>query len=101
MLQSKANVIIGHLCASTHFATSSTAVLSKLATMRARSYVLRLLLQVGRKIFLQKDRRSVVLCVVDVWDFDGSLPRSAIKWVQLGAGGSRGRGLARVGQEGD
>lgn len=35
--------------------------------------------KVGRKIFLQKDRRSVVLCVVDVWDFDGSLPRSAIK----------------------
>jgi hypothetical protein len=35
--------------------------------------------KVGRKIFLQKDRRAVVLCVVDVWDFDGSLPRSALK----------------------
>lgn len=31
--------------------------------------------KVGRKIFLQKDRKAVVLCVVDVWDFDGSLPR--------------------------
>ena len=35
--------------------------------------------KVGRKIFLQKDRRAVVLCVVDVWDFDGSLPRAALK----------------------
>ncbi|GFR47130.1 hypothetical protein Agub_g8817, partial [Astrephomene gubernaculifera] len=35
--------------------------------------------KVGRKIHLQKDRRAVVLCVVDVWDFDGSLPRLAIK----------------------
>ena len=35
--------------------------------------------KVGRKIFLQKDRRAVVLCVVDVWDFDGSLPRSALQ----------------------
>ena len=35
--------------------------------------------KVGRKIFLQKDRRAVVLCVVDIWDFDGSLPRSALQ----------------------
>lgn len=35
--------------------------------------------QVGRKIALQKDRRALVLCVVDVWDFDGSLPRTALQ----------------------
>lgn len=35
--------------------------------------------QVGSKIALQKFRRSVVLCVVDVADFDGSLPRGAIR----------------------
>ena len=35
--------------------------------------------KVGRKIFLQKDRRAVVLCVVDVWDFDGSLPKLALQ----------------------
>ncbi len=35
--------------------------------------------KVGRKIALQKDRRAVVLCVVDVWDFDGSLPRLALR----------------------
>jgi hypothetical protein len=35
--------------------------------------------QVGTKIRLQKDRRALVLCVVDVWDFDGSLPRAALK----------------------
>jgi hypothetical protein len=34
---------------------------------------------VGTKIRLQKDRRALVLCVVDVWDFDGSLPRAALK----------------------
>ncbi|EFJ44727.1 hypothetical protein VOLCADRAFT_118673 [Volvox carteri f. nagariensis] len=34
--------------------------------------------KVGRKIHLQKDRKAVVLCVVDLWDFDGSLPRQAI-----------------------
>jgi hypothetical protein len=34
--------------------------------------------QVGRKIALQKDRQAMVLCVVDVWDFDGSLPRTAL-----------------------
>ncbi len=33
----------------------------------------------GTKIRLQKDRRALVLCVVDVWDFDGSLPRMALK----------------------
>ena len=33
----------------------------------------------GTKIKLQKDRRALVLCVVDVWDFDGSLPRLALK----------------------
>ena len=31
--------------------------------------------RVGRKIALQKYRRAIVLCVVDVTDFDGSLPR--------------------------
>lgn len=35
--------------------------------------------KVGNKIQLQKFRRSVVLCVVDVADFDGSLPRSALR----------------------
>ncbi|KAI3430584.1 hypothetical protein D9Q98_005177 [Chlorella vulgaris] len=35
--------------------------------------------KVGMKIQLQKFRRSVVLCVVDVADFDGSLPRQAIR----------------------
>ncbi|MEW5302007.1 MAG: hypothetical protein WDW36_004821 [Sanguina aurantia] len=35
--------------------------------------------KVGRKIALQKDRRAVVLCVVDIWDFDGSLPRKALQ----------------------
>lgn len=39
----------------------------------------RLPTQVGRKIHLQKDRRAVVLCVVDMWDFDGSLPRAALR----------------------
>uniref|UniRef100_A0A383WDX7 Uncharacterized protein n=1 Tax=Tetradesmus obliquus TaxID=3088 RepID=A0A383WDX7_TETOB len=34
--------------------------------------------KVGRKIALQKDRQAMVLCVVDVWDFDGSLPRTAL-----------------------
>lgn len=35
--------------------------------------------KVGRKITLQKDRRAVVLCVVDICDFDGSLPRLALQ----------------------
>ncbi|KAL4448813.1 hypothetical protein ABPG77_007530 [Micractinium sp. CCAP 211/92] len=35
--------------------------------------------KVGNKIQLQKFRRSVVLCVVDVADFDGSLPRGALR----------------------
>ena len=35
--------------------------------------------QVGRKIALQRDRRAVVLVVVDVADFDGSLPRAALR----------------------
>ena len=34
--------------------------------------------KVGRKIKLQKYRRAVVLCVVDMADFDGSLPREAL-----------------------
>lgn len=34
--------------------------------------------KVGRKIALQKDRQAMVLCVVDLWDFDGSLPRAAL-----------------------
>jgi hypothetical protein len=37
--------------------------------------------KVGRKIALQKDRQALVLCVVDVWDFDGSLPRAALTCV--------------------
>ena len=35
--------------------------------------------RVGRKIKLQKYRRAVVLCVVDMADFDGSLPRAALQ----------------------
>ncbi|GMH38392.1 hypothetical protein BSKO_06276 [Bryopsis sp. KO-2023] len=35
--------------------------------------------KVGRKIALQKGRRAVILCVVDVTDFDGSLPRAALQ----------------------
>ncbi|CAD7696687.1 unnamed protein product [Ostreobium quekettii] len=35
--------------------------------------------RVGRKIQLQKGRRAIVLCVVDLVDFDGSLPREAIR----------------------
>lgn len=34
---------------------------------------------VGRKLSLQKFRRSIVLMVVDLSDFDGSLPRAAIR----------------------
>jgi len=34
--------------------------------------------KVGRKMALQKFRRPVVLCVVDMADFDGSLPRHAL-----------------------
>jgi len=34
--------------------------------------------KVGRKITLQKDRKATVLCVVDIADFDGSLPRTAL-----------------------
>lgn len=36
-------------------------------------------LKVGRKIGLQRNRRAVVLCVVDAADFDGSLPRTALQ----------------------
>ena len=35
--------------------------------------------KVGRKIALQRDRKAVVLCVLDVADFDGSLPRAALR----------------------
>lgn len=35
--------------------------------------------KVGRKLQLQKFRRAVVLCVVDLQDFDGSLPRQALE----------------------
>ena len=35
--------------------------------------------RVGRKLALQRFRRSVVLCVVDAADFDGSLPRNALR----------------------
>lgn len=34
--------------------------------------------KVGTKLALQRFRRSVVLCVVDIADFDGSLPREAL-----------------------
>jgi hypothetical protein len=34
--------------------------------------------KVGRKIAVTPHRRAVVLCVVDVADFDGSLPRAAL-----------------------
>ena len=33
----------------------------------------------GRKIGLQRQRRAVVLVVVDAADFDGSLPRAALE----------------------
>ena len=40
--------------------------------------------KVGGKIRLQRHRRAVVLCVVDVADFDGSLPRAALQvWGSL------------------
>ncbi len=55
--------------------------------------------KVGRKIALQKFRRAVVLCVVDVADFDGSLPRDAVRWgwssgcvYVYGGGGGKGGG---------
>ncbi len=35
--------------------------------------------RVGRKLALQRFRRSVVLCVIDAADFDGSLPRKALR----------------------
>jgi hypothetical protein len=35
--------------------------------------------KVGRKIALQQDRRAVVMVVIDVADFDGSLPRAALR----------------------
>lgn len=43
--------------------------------------------KVGRKIAFQKTRAAVILCVVDVADFDGSLPRQAIQALvpQIGA----------------
>ncbi len=45
--------------------------------------------KVGRKLALQKFRRSVVLCVVDIADFDGSLPRAALsQLLETAAGGS-------------
>ena len=34
--------------------------------------------KVGQKIALQKFRTPIVLCVVDIADFDGSLPRQAL-----------------------
>ena len=34
--------------------------------------------KVGQKIALQKFRTPIVLCVVDLADFDGSLPRKAL-----------------------
>jgi hypothetical protein len=50
--------------------------------------------KVGRKIALQRDRRAVVLVVVDVADFDGSLPRAALRCGRPEAGaGGRGAGL--------
>ena len=55
--------------------------------------------KVGRKIAFQKTRTAVILCVVDLADFDGSLPREAVRalipqehWVQpAGDYGSYGR----------
>jgi hypothetical protein len=35
--------------------------------------------KVGRKIALQRDRRATVMVVVDITDFDGSLPRAALQ----------------------
>ncbi len=37
--------------------------------------------KVGRKIGYQRYRRAVLVCVVDVTDFDGSLPRMALQQV--------------------
>ena len=36
---------------------------------------------VGRRIAAQRGRRAVVLCVVDAADFDGSLPRAAMRGI--------------------
>lgn len=36
--------------------------------------------KLGQKIALQKGRNTVVLCVVDITDFDGSLPREALRY---------------------
>ena len=36
---------------------------------------------VGRRIASQRGRRAVVLCVVDAADFDGSLPRAAMRGI--------------------
>lgn len=50
---------------------------------------------VGRKLALTKFRRRVVLAVVDVADFDGSLPRADLSTLLAAAGGARGDERAR------
>lgn len=58
--------------------------------------------RVGRRIALQKFRRSVVLVVVDAADFDGSLPRAAVRSLltpeerEFGASGRVPRGFRLV-----
>jgi hypothetical protein len=42
--------------------------------------------KVGRKIALQRDRRATVMVVVDITDFDGSLPRVALQALLQGPG---------------
>jgi hypothetical protein len=44
--------------------------------------------KVGRKIAATPHRRAVVLCVVDVADFDGSLPRAALSAIVPRGGNS-------------
>ena len=53
--------------------------------------------KVGRKIKLQKYRRAVVLCVVDMADFDGSLPRTALQELLPGLEQSQEQSQAALG----
>lgn len=53
--------------------------------------------KVGRKIKLQKYRRAVVLCVVDMADFDGSLPRAALQELLPGLEQGQERSQAALG----
>jgi hypothetical protein len=48
--------------------------------------------KVGRKIALQRDRRATVMVVVDITDFDGSLPRAALQALLQGSPAGSGGG---------